>query len=54
MADLTNAVKFYFSLGFNHSEIFECLARINGVVLSLSSLRADSGQCSIISQEKSF
>ena len=39
MADLTNAVKFYFSLGFNHSEILECLARMNGVVLSLRSLR---------------
>ena len=32
-------MKFYFSLGFNHSEILECLARMNGVVLSLRSLR---------------
>ena len=39
MADLASTVKFYFSLGSNHSEILECLARTNGVVLSLRSLR---------------
>lgn len=39
MSEVRDVAAFYFHLGFHYSEILECLAHMNGIILSLRTLK---------------